>query len=466
MSIKFGTDGWRAVIARDFTFANIRVLSQAIADYLKTTHKKKNFKVAVGYDCRFLSKEFAQEVCGVLSANKIKVILSSEAIPTPLLSLATKNYKADLGIMITASHNPYYFNGLKIKTSQGGAADRDITDKVEKLLFKNKPLFISLYEAEEKGFLQIKDFSSDYIRFLKSYVDTSLIKKRKLKLLVDLMYGSGNSFLEKVLEGGRVSFRYLRKEFNPSFGGSQPEPVEENLKELIGEMKKGEFDLGIVLDGDADRIACVLKGGRFINAQVILPLLALHLAKNKKFSGGIVKTVVGSNLIDSVSLSLGRILYETPVGFKYISKLFQTEDILVGGEEAGGIGFKNYIPERDGTMAGLLLLEMVAQEGRNLEELVKDLEKSLGRWFYLRKAIPLKKVKKSVLDKIKIPDRLLGEGVERVNRLDGIKIITPSFWLMFRASGTEPILRIYAEAKSKKKVCQLLSQGERMINAL
>ncbi len=466
MGIKFGTDGWRAVIGKDFTFENIRILSQAIADYLKA-NKRRDLKVTVGYDCRFLSKEFAYEVSCVLCANKIRVFLSSGALPTPLLSFTTKKSKSDLGIMITASHNPYYFNGLKIKTPQGGAADKEITDRIEKLLFKNKVHFISQEEARKKELLIIKDFSPDYIKFIKEYIDTSLIRKRKLRILVDLMYGSGDSYMEEIFgEKDKVLFSYLHREFNPSFGGRSPEPTQENLKELRVQMKKGDFDLGIALDGDADRIACVLRGGRYINAQIILPLLALHLARNKRLSGGIVKTIVGSNLIDSVSLSLSRILYETPVGFKHISKLFQSEDILIGGEEAGGIGFKNYIPERDGTMAGLLLLEMIGKENKTLEELINKLEKDFGKWSYIRKAIPLKRVKKSILDKIRIPKKLLGRKVERVNRLDGVKIITSSSWLMFRVSGTEPILRLYAEAPSKREAQRLLLQGEEIINAL
>ena len=464
--VKFGTDGWRAVIAKDFTFENLEVVSQAIADYLKEIHKKKKTKVVIGYDARFLSQEFAETVAKVLCANNIKAVLADNKVPTPIVSFYAKFRKCDLGVMITASHNPHQFNGLKIKTPQGGAAGIQITSKVEKLLFRRKVKTISLEEAKEKRLLEIKDLSIDYIKFLKGYVNMAIIKKLKMNVLLDVMYGSGDTYIERVLKQSKIKLSYLHKEFNPSFGGIHPEPTEHNLQELISRMKSGKYDLGVALDGDGDRIACVLKGGRYINAQVLLPLLAEHLARDKKKKGAIVKTVVGSNLIDVVAMDLNRILFETPVGFKYISDLFQNEDILIGGEEAGGIGFKNYIPERDGTMAALLLLEMAGFLKKKPENIVKSFEKKFGRWYYSRISVPVGKINKHSLEKIKVPEKLLGKKVERVNRLDGIKIITKSHWLMFRASGTEPIVRVYAEAKSKKSADRLIGLGRKILDAL
>ncbi|MBN2120336.1 MAG: phosphoglucomutase/phosphomannomutase family protein [Candidatus Omnitrophica bacterium] len=465
-SIKFGTDGWRAVIADDFTFGNLKVLSQAVADFLKKSSKGEKIKVAVGFDSRFLSKEFAQAVSSVLCGNNIKVILSQDSVPTPIVSFYTKYKNCDLGIMITASHNPYRFNGFKIKTPQGGSAGVDITRGVEKLLFTTKVKLMPKDESVKKGLLTISDLSPDYIKFIKNYVNLSLIKKLKLKVLVDLMYGSGNSYIERVLSPSKIKFSYLHKEFNPSFGGIHPEPTEENIKGLIKEMKKGKFDLGVVLDGDGDRIACVLKGGRYVNAQLLLPLLAVHLARNRRLSGAIVKTVVGSNIIDLVSLSLNRICFETPVGFKYISRLFAEEDILIGGEEAGGIGVKNYIPERDATMATVLFLEMLAFLKKTPLELIREFEKRFGRWHYSRTSIPVSRVSKDSLNRLKIPKYLLGKKVIRVNKLDGIKVIADSAWLMFRASGTEPIVRVYAEAKSKIAAQKLVVQGKRLLHNL
>ncbi len=462
--IKFGTDGWRAVIAEDFTFENVKIVSQAIADYLKGKVKGSK-KVVIGYDCRFLSKEFAKTSGLVLAANKIKAVLSDRSVPTPVVSLNCLKEKFDLGIMITASHNPAQFNGLKIKTPEGGSADKSITNKVESLLGKNKPQEIDESQAKKKNLLQEKDLTKIYVSFLKSFVDLKKIKKLRLKVLIDVMYGSGDNFVEKILGPSNIKIDYLHNEFNPSFGGIHPEPVPSNIKKLMAKVKKEKYDLGLVLDGDADRLAMVDGKGNYINAQVILPLLAIHMVKDRKVRGGIGKTVVGSNSIDKVALDLGVACYETPVGFKYLSNLFKQNLICIGGEEAGGIGFKGYIPERDGSLSFLLVLEMLASQGKSFDALLADFYKIYGRYYYTRTAIPVKSIKKSLAD-MKLPDNLYGKKIERVNTLDGIKLITKDNWLMFRKSGTEPIVRVYAESKSKKEGEQLVSLGKKMIYAL
>ncbi len=458
--IKFGTDGWRAVIGRDFTFENLKKVSQAIADYLKKSTGKKSIKVCVGYDARFLSKEFAHSCAKVLAGNGIKVIISDRRVPTPAVSFYVSKNKLDLGVMITASHNPAEFNGLKIKKPNGGAAGRDITDAVEKLLGKSKV-------REEHGLknIHLKDITKDYIDFIRQYVNTKAIKKLKAKVLVDVMNGSGNSYLEEALKGGNVEFFYLRKEYNPGFEGFNPEPIEKNLSQMFKEMRTGRYDIGVALDGDADRIATVLPEGRYVGAQTILPLLAIHLKKNRGLSGGIVKTIVGSNLIDKVAADLNCILFETPVGFKYISSLFEKEDIAIGGEEAGGIGFKGYIPERDGTVAAALIMEMMVYTKRNYRQLIDSLDKKYGRWYYQRISFPIGRLKNG-LSNLKISKSLLGKKVERINDLDGIKIIAKDSWLMFRASGTEPIIRVYSEAKTQKEADRLITLGKKMVYAL
>ncbi len=463
--IKFGTDGWRAVIGEDFTFANVKIVSQAIADYLNRTSRKKGKKVVVGYDRRFLSKEFATTVSLVLAANKIKAVLSDRDVPTPVVSFHCLYSRYDLGVMITASHNPARFNGLKIKTPQGGSADRVITDKVEALLHKSQVRFLDEAQARKIKLLSVRDLTKEYIKFLQRFVNLKKIKNLKLKVLVDVMYGSGDNFAEKVLGKSRIKIGYLHNEFNPSFGGFNPEPVESNLKDMAQEMKKGRYDLGVVLDGDADRIAMFDSRGNYTNAQVILPLLAVHSIKNRKAQGGIGKTVVGSNVIDKVALSLGVACYETAVGFKYISNLFQEKLIAIGGEEAGGIGFRGYIPERDGSAAFLLILEMIANERKKFDALLSQFYRQFGRYYYSRTAISVKSLRKG-LDDLKLPKNICGKKVERVNTLDGIKLMASNSWLMFRKSGTEPIVRIYAEAKSKKEAEELLSLGKKMIYAL
>ena len=286
-----------------------------------------------------------------------------------------------------------------------------------------------------------------------------------MKVLIDTMHGVGNGYVADVLGKCGTKIDYLHNDYNPSFEGISPEPVAANLKELMLKVKGQGYTCGLCLDGDADRIAMVDSKGNFINAQILLPLLAIHMLKNRKEEGGIGKTVVGSNIIDDVAISLGAACYETPVGFKYISNLFKDNLICIGGEEAGGIGYRGYIPERDGSMSFLLVLEMMAYENKTFDELLAGLYQQYGRWFYSRTAISVKSLKRGI-DNLKLPDALFGHKVERVNKLDGIKLITKDFWLMFRASGTEPIVRVYAESKSQVLSDKLIELGKKMIYAL
>ncbi|MFA5275373.1 MAG: phosphoglucomutase/phosphomannomutase family protein [Candidatus Omnitrophota bacterium] len=449
--IKFGTDGWRAVIADTYTFENLKIISQAVSDYAGSGKK-----IAVGFDTRFMSDKFAAITAEVLKNNAIKVVLSDRPIPTPALSFAVKSGKMDLGIMITASHNPAEYNGFKIKNSSGGAAGEEITKAVEALLGK------SAVRNEGSGAIEKANLAKDYVKFIRNYIDLKKIKNKKFKVLVDAMYGSGNSFMAEVLKGTSIRLEFMRNTINPSFGGSRPEPVEENLEALKERVKKEKFDLGIALDGDADRIAAVAPGGVFIHPQKILGLLALHLNQDRHWSGGIVKTICGTTMIDNIAKFLKVKLYETPVGFKYISNLMETQDIVTGGEEAGGMGVKNYIPERDGTMAGLLLLEMMAYRNKNILKILNETEKQFGKYYYVRRDFHLsKRVEPKKED---LPQELLGKNVIEVKDYDGIKLICEDeSWLMFRASGTEPIMRTYAEAKNLTQANKLLKLGYELL---
>jgi len=451
--IKFGTDGWRAVIADTYTFKNLKVLSQAVADYLG-----RGKKVAIGFDTRFMSDKFAAIVAEVLGNNEIKVVLSDSPVPTPALSLATRDLKNDLGIMITASHNPAEYNGFKIKLPSGGAAPVEVTRAVEDLLGKNTP-------AENNSQtipFEKKDLTKDYVKFIRNYIEFKKIKNKKFKVLVDAMYGSGDSFISRILEGSSIKLEFMRNTINPSFGGRRPEPIEENLEELKQRVKKEKFDLGIALDGDADRIAAVAPGGVFIHPQKILGLLALHLHQDRGWSGGLVKTVCGTVMMDNIADFLKIKLYETPVGFKYISNLMETEDIVAGGEEAGGMGVKGYIPERDGSMAGLLLIEMMAFRNKNILKILNETEKQFGKYYYVREDLHL--ARRVEPKKENLPSELLGKKVVNINESDGIKLIcADKSWLMFRGSGTEPIMRIYAEAKSLAQANKLLALGKNLI---
>ncbi len=453
--IKFGTDGWRGIIGDNYTFRNLKIVSQAVADYLG-----QGKKVAVGYDTRFMSDSFAHAVSEVLANNGIEVVLSDRPIPSPTLSFTVKHRNLDLGIMITASHNPAEYNGFKIKTPSGGAAGPEVTQDIESRLGET-PVKET---GEVKGRISKEDLIAEYIKFIRHYIDFKKIKNKRFKVLVDAMYGSGDSFIAQVLKGTTIKSEFMRNSINPSFGGIRPEPIEENLKELKLKVKKEKFDLGIAIDGDADRIAAVAPGGIFIHPQKILGLLALHLHQDRRWRGGIVKTIASTTMIDNIANFLKVKLYETPVGFKYISTLMETEDILIGGEEAGGIGVRGYIPERDGTMAGLLLIEMMVYRNKNILKILNEMEKQFGRYYYLRQDLQLNK--KIELKKENLPKSLLGKKVVQVKDYDGLKLICEDqSWLMFRGSGTEPIIRVYAESKTRNQSNRLIKLGESLVSS-
>ena len=465
--IKFGTDGWRAVIADTFTFENVRIVSQAIADWVNKDLKKKasTKKVAVGYDARFMSKEFAGLVAKVLAANDIKVLLSNELIPTPALSFGVPDNKCVCGIMITASHNPYAFNGIKIKTAEGGGAGRDITDKVEGYLYQTPVKSMSINEALKKNKVVMHDFRPAYLQFMRSYIDLKKIKNAKFKVIQDVMHGSGSDLITKVLKGTKIQLTLMREDINPWFDGKKPEPVQQYLTGIIDRVKKEKFDLGLVLDGDADRIAAVAPGGEFIHPQKILGLLILHLARNRGRKGGVVKTVCGTMMINNIAKKLGLKLYETPVGFKYISDLMINERIIAGGEEAGGMGMQDYIPERDGTLAGLLLVEMMVYQKKNIKQIVQEMEKEFGRYYYKIRNVELRKNQaKPDISKLKDLKTVLGKKVVAVKDFDGVKLeCEDESWVMLRPSGTEPLVRVYSEARSEKRAFELLDFGEKLL---
>ncbi len=455
--IRFGTDGWRAVISDTFTFKNVRIVAQATADWVIKDNPGAPKKAAVGYDNRFLSQEYARTFAEVLAGNGLTVYLSDSSVPTPALSYGVTLLKAACGIMITASHNPAKFNGIKIKTAQGGAASKDITGKIESYIGQ-----AAIKTAAQP--ILMHDYKVAYVQFIRKYLDMKKIKNAKYRVLADIMHGSGRDLMVQILKGTKVRLELMRADYNPGFDGSKPEPIPECLAVLIGRMKKEKFDFGHVLDGDADRVAAVAPGGEFVSPQKILGLLILHLARNRNIEGGIVKTLCGSTLYDHIAQKLGRPLYETPVGFKYISDLMLTKKIVAGGEEAGGMGLPNYIPERDGTLAGLLLLEMMVYNKRNFKQLIDDMEKEFGRYYYLRLDYTMD-AKKVNLDHLKTLKDILGTQVVAAKDFDGVKLICANEdWLMFRPSGTEPLVRIYAEAKSLKRARSLIEFGRKFID--
>ena len=464
--IKFGTDGWRAVISDDFTFESVELVAQAISEWVKRDLKplKGCKKIAVGYDTRFMSAEYAQLVSCVLVKNDILVLLSDRPVPTPALSYAVPLNGCVAGIVITASHNPYKFNGIKIKTAQGGGAGKDITNKVEGYLRQTDVQRMVFSEAKNEKKIIISDFKTEYIKFIKKYVDLKKIKNSRFKVLLDAMHGSGNGLIREVLKGSKIRLSLMREDINPYFDGKKPEPVIEFLGGIIERVKKEKFDLGLVLDGDADRIAAVGSGGQFIHPQKILGLLVLHLVRNRGRKGGMVKTICGTTMMDKIANKLGIPLYETPVGFKYISDLMVTKEIVAGGEEAGGMGFQDYIPERDGMLAGLILLEMMVYEKKNIKKIVDEMEKEFGRYYYQRCDVKLSKQGDFDLNEFKKMPELLGKKVVDMKDFDGVKLICEDeSWLMLRPSGTEPLVRAYSEAKSLTRAKELIKYGESLL---
>jgi len=464
--IKFGTDGWRGVISDNFTFENVALVAQAISDWIKKdVRAKKGIKkaVSVGFDTRFLGREYAETVSRILAKNNIKVYLSDEPIPTPALSYGVVKRKAVAGVMITASHNPAKFNGIKIKSSEGGGASVDITKRIEQYIGKSPVKSMDLKQAIREHRVMIHDFKKAYLSFAKQYIDLKKIRAARFKVIQDVMHGSGCDLLAQLLKGSNIRLTLMRSEINPYFDGGKPEPIPEFMGDVLSTAKNEKYDLGIALDGDADRIAAVGPGGEFISPQRILGLIILHLVRNRNKRGGVVKTTCGTMLVDHIAEDLGLKLYETPVGFKYISDLMISEDILAGGEEAGGIGVQGYIPERDGMLAGLLLLEMMAYEKKNIKQLLYDMEIKYGRYYYERSDLGLRG---RVFDmkKIKAVNSLLGKKVIQVMDYDGIKLVcSDESWLMLRPSGTEPLVRAYSEAKSLKKAKVLIRVGEKLL---
>lgn len=467
--IKFGTDGWRAVISEDFTFDNVRSVAQAVADYIKNDCRDldvREKKVLIGYDTRFLSDRYAELVACVFAGNGITTILSDRATPTPSVSFTIKDRGLIGGIMITASHNPARYNGIKYKAYYGGSASSDMTKKFESYLDKSQVLSMPIADARAKGLVVSEDIVTGHMAFVRSYVDIKLIKSRRLKVLVDTMYGTGNGYIAQLLKGGKCKIDMIHNEVNPGFCGINPEPIMPNLKELAARTKAGGYDIGLATDGDADRLGVALPNGRLLTGHKVMTLIFLHLLEDRKMTGDVIQTICGTFLIEKICKKYGLKMHETPVGFKYICDLMLREDILIGGEETGGVAFKNSIPERDGVLSGLLILEMLASRGKKVIDILKAIDKEYGSYEYRRLDVKYPDDKKPrLMEMLKAdpPKEVLGKSVVEVKTVDGHKFIcADKSWLMLRLSGTEPILRVYAEASSEKKALEILDFGKKL----
>jgi alpha-D-glucose phosphate-specific phosphoglucomutase len=457
--IKFGTSGWRGLIARDFTFDNVRLATQGVAKYLTKAEASRSRLVIIGYDTRFLGREFSLAAAEVLANNGLSPLLCQRDAPTPVIAHTIRARKAAGGINMTASHNPAEYQGLKFSASNGAPAPPEITKQVEanivQLVARNwsmKPAVVGTYECPTF------DPQPDYFMQLRKLLDFSVIKKAKLKVAVELMYGTGRGYLDKLLADSGARVTVFHNNLDPLFGGHHPEPNAEGMAEVSRFVRSGKAQLGLGLDGDADRFGIVDKDGTWLTPNQILALALYHLKKNRGWTGAVVRTVPTSHQVDAVANLLGVKVHETPVGFKYIGALMESEPIIVGGEESGGLSVKGHVPEKDGILACLLMAELVATERKSLGRILEELEKQTGEFHTDRINVAIRaEAREALLAKLGSGLSNIGPfKVERFITIDGYKYLLPNQeWVAFRASGTEPLIRCYIEAKSAASLKKL-----------
>ncbi len=475
MSIRFGTDGWRAVIADTFTFANLRLVAQAVADHVNQELRNGDAppEVVVGFDTRFLSDRFAAETARVLAANGIVTWLARTDAPTPAISYNIVHKQAVAGVVITASHNPPRYNGFKLKASYGGSALQSQCADVERLLDEAQlqgrgPNLMDYERAMQKDLIRRFNPTNTYYEHLETLVDVDKISQGELTIVADPMYGSGRTAIRAILSRTRCAVHEIRGEMNPGFGGIHPEPIRKYLDMLAATIHTAHADVGIATDGDADRIGAMDSKGNFVDPHTIMALSLRYLAEKRGWTGDVVKTLSTTMMINRIAARHGLTVHETPVGFNYIADHMLSGDVLIGGEESGGISIKGHVPEGDGILMGLLLLEIIADAGVPLHEIVADLQQQFGPTHYRREDFHLRKPlpKAEVVARLsaEAPARLAGEPVREVHTFDGVKfVLADDSWLLVRPSGTEPVLRVYAEASEAGMVDELLSAGQQMV---
>jgi phosphomannomutase len=466
--IKFGTDGWRGVIADDFTFGNVRRVAAAIAQYVCEEGEPARGLI-VGYDMRFLSAEFARATAEVLSAGGIPVWLANAGTPTPAVSYAVVARKTAGAVMITASHNPYRWNGLKFKAPYGGSADPGIIHRIETHLHRLDTTSPG-GTAPKPAPLECLDVTTPYLQRLKELVHLDHIRASGQKFAIDPMYGAGSGCIARLFDEAGIPYREIHSEHNPLFPGLNPEPIEPHVEGLRRAVIEGGFDAGFATDGDADRIGAIDRNGDFIDSHKIFSILLKHLVEDLGLRGEVVKTFSTTQMIDKLARKHGLRLHVTPIGFKYICELMLARDVLIGGEESGGIGIKGHLPERDGILNSLLLAEVMAEKKKTLGELVEELTREFGPHFYGRVDLEVELAKAQQLVKRVAQGEfktVAGLTVTSVQDLDGAKMLFgDSAWLLVRASGTENLLRLYAEAPTFEQVKLLLDEMKRTATSL
>lgn len=460
--IRFGTSGWRAVMGEEFTFQNVRLVVQAISNYLRGKFPGKEISVIVNYDTRFLSERYALEAAKVLSHNKIHVFMANRDAPSQAQSYQIIKRKSQGGINFTASFNPPEYNGLKFNTETGAPALPQVTDKIEeeiKLLLKETP-YCPYYPKTD--YIEKIDIQEDYLNYIQKKIDFELIRKSKIRIAVDLLYGTSREYLDEILEENHIPVEEIHGYIDPYFGGITPSCSEENLGELKKFVREKKCHLGIATDADGDRFGVVDERGTFIVQNLVLSLLLDYLVSEKNWRGGVARSVATTHLVDSIARKYDLPIYKTPVGFKYLADLFLRKKIIFGAEESACMAIKDHLPEKDGIYAGLLVAEMMAAMGKSLNQMIKDLFRKYGKRIGKQRSVPLtamngKKLKKLIKNP---PSAFAGRKVQNIITIDGLKLdFSDDDWILLRFSGTEPIIRCYGEASTKKELERLMKSG-------
>ena len=466
--IVFGTDGWRGVIADDYTFENVRAVAQAMAEWMKRDgYAEKG--VTIGYDTRFLSGSFAGAAAEVMAANGIKVALSSTFLPTPALSFAVRERESGAGIMITASHNPARWNGFKVKPWYGGSAPPEVTAAIEGAIpavqASGRTQYAPLGELETQGLVERFDVRPSYLRACASFVAIERIKAAGFHVLVDSMFGAAQGWIAKAVLGGATTVQELHGERNPSFPGLRaPEPIAPNLTEPMGMIANGGFDCGLATDGDGDRFGLIDERGRFVTQLQTFALLVHYFLEVRGERGAIVRSVTMTRMVDRLGELYGCPVHETRVGFKYLGPKMMETDAMIAGEESGGSAFRGHIPERDGVLAGLLVLDAMAKTGKRPSELLADVYARVGPHEYDRIDVTVRPEERTAIEARvggASPAQVAGLAVTGMDQIDGYRfMLEGGWWLLIRFSGTEPLMRIYAEMPSMAQVQKALAEGQ------
>jgi phosphomannomutase len=462
--IKFGTEGWRAIMAEEFTAPNVRIVAQAIAEHYRRPGGRTT--VAVGYDTRFQSEYYARAAAEVLAANGMTVLFSDGMVPTCAVSRYVKDLRLPAGVMITASHNPPAYNGLKVKAQYGGSATSETVARIERRIGRSNVKRVAFDEAAAEGRIRIVDLMPKFLSGIRSFVNLAAIKRSRLRVVVDSMHGAGGRRIEELLRGGRCAVETLRAERDPLFGGGAPEPIAKNLTGACSRVRRTRAHLGIANDGDADRVAIISPDGTRLHSGILLCVLLQYLVENKRQTGSVATTISNTVMVKRMAGDLGLKLWEVPVGFKYVVEHMLSHDVLIGGEETGGIGIRGYLPERDGILNGLFTLEAIAVRRQGLGAMVADLQRRYGRWHSDLQNFHLTPSKVARLFEALArwrPAAVAGLKVREISTMDGVKLIMEDdSWLLFRRSGTEPIVRIYAETPARSRLPQLMRAGIRL----